>query len=322
MSAASLGSDLVGSIRIPAHFCGVVGLKPTAGRIEGAGHCPPMEGAFALAASLGPLARRVDDVALLYGVLAGGHASFEFEKGATGTRGEIDLRGRRVGVYTDDGVAKVTEEMRGAVEAAARALAEAGLVVSQDERPPGVEHGARLWRELFAPATQVFLRSMFEGRESEGGEAVRLILEHGRSAPHVGLEEYFRAWTERDERRARLVEWMMKTPLLVAPVGAVAAFEHGARKVSAGGETSSVFRAFSYSQTFNVYDLPAISIPAGRTREGLPIGVQIIGRPFAEREVLAAARIVEEALGGWLAPVALEGSGEVGSLSNGNRNRI
>jgi Asp-tRNA(Asn)/Glu-tRNA(Gln) amidotransferase A subunit family amidase len=295
MSAASLGSDLVGSIRIPAHFCGVVGLKPTAGRIPGAGHCPRMRGAFSLAASLGPIARRVEDVALLYEVLAGERAEFAFEKDAKEASGEIDLRGRRVAWYAEDGVAKVSDETREAVERAARALTDAGLEVFE-ERPPEVEHGARLWLELFAPATRAFLRSMFEGRESDGGEVVRLMLERGRSAQPVGLEDYLRAWTERDERRERLLEWMSRTPLLVAPVGAVAAFEHGARKISVGDETLSVFRAFSYAQTFNVYDLPAVSVPTGRTREGLPVGVQIVGRPRAEREVLAAARIVEETM--------------------------
>jgi Asp-tRNA(Asn)/Glu-tRNA(Gln) amidotransferase A subunit family amidase len=95
------------------------------------------------------------------------------------------------------------------------------------------------------------------------------------------------------------------TPLIVAPVGAVAAFEHGARKVRSGEQQLSVFRAFSYSQTFNVFGLPSVSVPAGRTREGLPVGVQIVGGPFAEEAVLAAAAIVEAALGGWMPPTAL-----------------
>jgi amidase len=87
--------------------------------------------------------------------------------------------------------------------------------------------------------------------------------------------------------------------LIVAPVGATPAYPHDAHKVTVGGQTLSTFRAFSYSQAFNVFDLPVVVVPAGRSAEGLPIGVQIIGRPFAEETVLAAAAIVEETLGGW-----------------------
>ena len=103
--------------------------------------------------------------------------------------------------------------------------------------------------------------------------------------------------------RAALLDWMKATPLLIAPVGATPAYKNGTLKVMVGERTMSTFRAFSYSQTFNAFDLPAVVVPAGRSMEGLPIGVQIIGRPFAEEMVLAAAAIVEEALGGWQMPM-------------------
>jgi aspartyl-tRNA(Asn)/glutamyl-tRNA(Gln) amidotransferase subunit A len=99
--------------------------------------------------------------------------------------------------------------------------------------------------------------------------------------------------------RHELVDWMNDTPLLIAPVGATPAFAHGTHKLTVGRETFSTFRAFSYSQTFNVFDLPSVAVPAGHSAEGLPIGVQIVGRPFAEQTVLAAAAIVEQALAGW-----------------------
>jgi amidase len=105
--------------------------------------------------------------------------------------------------------------------------------------------------------------------------------------------------------RAALIEWMKDIPLVVAPVGATPAFAHGTRRIETDGQSMSVFRAFGYSQTYNAYGLPSVSIPAARTREGLPIGVQIIGRPFEEEAVLAAALLVEEALGGWQPPAAL-----------------
>jgi Asp-tRNA(Asn)/Glu-tRNA(Gln) amidotransferase A subunit family amidase len=87
---------------------------------------------------------------------------------------------------------------------------------------------------------------------------------------------------------------MEMTPLIVAPVGATPAYEHDTLKVTVRGSTMGTFRAFSYAQAFNVFDLPVVTVPAGRSSEGLPIGVQIVGRPFAEDLVLAAAEIVEQ----------------------------
>jgi amidase len=98
---------------------------------------------------------------------------------------------------------------------------------------------------------------------------------------------------------------MRNTPLILAPVGATTAFEHGRHRVDVNGTYVNVFRAFSYSQTFNVFGLPSAVVPAGKTSRGLPIGVQVIGRPFEELTVLAAAAIIEEALGGWQMPALL-----------------
>jgi Asp-tRNA(Asn)/Glu-tRNA(Gln) amidotransferase A subunit family amidase len=89
---------------------------------------------------------------------------------------------------------------------------------------------------------------------------------------------------------------MQTTPIILAPVGATPAYEHDTLKVTVGGETFGTFRAFSYAQTFNVFDLPVVTVPAGHTADGLPIGIQIAGRPQAEEMVLAVAEIVEQAL--------------------------
>ncbi|HLL76346.1 MAG TPA: amidase [Pyrinomonadaceae bacterium] len=308
LSPASLGSDMTGSIRIPAHFCGVLGLRPTPANFDSRGHFPPVEGACSLAASIGPLARTADDLELLFDVLSdetagdfGGRHFHQSSKGIESKPGgdEPELKGLRAAYYADDGVAPVTEETWRAVESAARALSEAGCEV-EEARPPGVERGPEVWSKLFSRAVRRFVHETYAGREELRGPVARALLE--REPPAISLDDYFAAWLERDRLRAELIGWLTGSPLLVAPVGAVAAFEHGARKVEVGGQTVSLFRAFSYSQTFNAYGLPAVSVPAGRTREGLPIGVQIVGRPHTERLLVAAARAVERALGGWQPP--------------------
>jgi amidase len=293
MSPGGIGSDLAGSIRIPAHFCGVVGLKPTVSRVPGDGQFPPAEGPYSLGAVIGPMARSVKDVKLLFEVLAGIDTVPAENKKLSG----------RVAYYTNDGVAPVTAETRQAVESAARVLSEAGLFV-EEKRPPGVDRGHELWLKIFSRASVVLLRDAYAGNEDKGGDFVRWRLATADNTPASSLDEYINSWLERDRLRNQLIDWMTDVPLLIAPVGAVPAYEHGTHKVTVGETTMNTFRAFSYSQTFNVFDLPAAVVPVARSREGTPISVQIVGRPFAEDTVLAAAAIIEKSLGGWQLPMS------------------
>jgi len=229
------------------------------------------------------MARRVGDLRLLLSVLS------------HGVEPSHDLRGSRVAWYTDDGVAPVTEETVSAVKAAARALSEAGLLLIE-QRPPHVERGYELWLKLFSRASVVQLREVYAGREREGGSFVSWRLATAGDNPPPTLDEYIASWMERDRLREDLLRWMETTPIIVAPVGATPAYAHDTLKVTVRGSTMGTFRAFSYAQTFNVFDLPVVTVPAGRSNDGLPVGVQIVGRPCAEEMLLAAAEIVEEAL--------------------------
>jgi len=231
------------------------------------------------------MARRVEDLGLLFNVLS---------VNATRKVEPNQLAGQRVAWYSDDTVTPVTNETRLAVGTAARALSDAGLLVAEI-RPPGIDRGHDLWLKLFSRATVVQLREIYKDHEDQGGDFVRWRLARALDEKAPALDEYLGWWMERDRLREELIEWMKDTPLLIAPVGATPAFMHGTHKLTVCEQTVSTFRAFSYSQTFNVFDLPSAAVPAGRSADGLPIGVQIVGRPFAEQTVLAAAAIVEEA---------------------------
>ncbi len=305
---ASLGSDLAGSIRVPAHFCGVFGLKPTTGSVPLDGHFPIATKAFAYGASFGPLARYVRDLSLLYRVLAGNQTPFDspaIQKGVQAKQ-RNELHGKRVAWYAYDGVSVVTDATREAVQAAVRALEQAGMIAF-DAQPPGITRAPDLWAELFQQAALDDLRKLYSGRENEAGAFVYAVLSSRADAtpPQHAPEKLLAAQREQIALREELLEWMKQTPLIIAPVGAVSAYPHDTRRVTVGDSSQSVFRCFSYAQTYNVFGLPCVSIPAGRTRENLPVGVQIIGRPFMEEEVLAAAAIIEEALGGWQPPANL-----------------
>jgi amidase len=307
LSPAGIGSDLSGSIRVPAHFCGIAGMKPTAGRISMEGHTPAATGPLSLGACIGPMARSVEDLALLFHVLA---EPTQFEISDAGERLLPDLselRGLRAGWYTSDGATPVSVEICAAVEMAARALADSGLNVDQWV-PPGIERGPHLWVELFANAAQNEILTQYQGRESEAGPQVAELLNRYKH-PKEGLEDKAKAAErladavlEREKLREELLEWLKTTPLILAPVGAITAFKHGARRVEVEGQSMSIFRAFGYSQTFNVFGLPSLAIPVARSANGLPIGVQVVGAPFSERTVMAAGLVLEKAFGGWQRP--------------------
>jgi Asp-tRNA(Asn)/Glu-tRNA(Gln) amidotransferase A subunit family amidase len=280
MSAGGLGSDLAGSVRIPAHFCGICGLKPTTGRVSGDGQFPPSSGPYGLGAVIGPMARCVADLRLLFNVLVGE------------SKRNTDLSGLRFAWYADDGVVPVTDETAEAVRNAATALIDAGLI-GEERVPPHVERGNELWLKLFSRASVVQLRQAYAGRENEGGSFVSWRLRTADDVPPTSLDEYISNWMERDRLREELLRWLATTPIVIAPVGATPAYAHDTLKVTVRGETMGTFRAFSYAQAFNVFDLPVVTVPAGRSKDGLPIGVQIVGRPFAEDTVLNAAEIVE-----------------------------
>ncbi len=305
---ASLGSDLAGSIRVPAHFCGVLGLKPTNGSVPLDGHFPIATKAFAHGASFGPLARYVRDLSLLYRVLAGNATQIDTTEIETSAQAKQrnKLHGERVAWYAHDGVSVVTDETLGAVLAAARALGQAGMIAFEAQ-PPGVTRAPDLWAELFQQTASDNLRELYSGREDDAGGFVRAVLSSRANAtpPQHAPEKLLAAQREQTALRETLLEWMKQTPLIIAPVGAVPAYPHDTRRVTVGDSSQSVFRCLSYAQTYNVFGLPCVSIPAGRTRENLPVGVQIIGRPLMEEEVLTAAAIIEESLGGWQPPANL-----------------
>ena len=283
MSPGGLGSDLAGSVRIPAHFCGICGLKPTTGRVPGEGQFPPSTGPYSLGAVIGPMARTVADLRLLFQALCKANQQ------------ETQLKQTRFAWYAEEGQSSVTEETADAVATAATALIDAGLV-GEERLPPHVDRGNELWLKLFSRASVVQLRKWYAGHEAEGGSFVSWRLATADDHPAPTLDEYIANWMERDRLREELLRWMETTPLIIAPVGATPAYPHDTLKVTVRGTTMGTFKAFSYSQAYNVFDLPVVTVPVSRSNDGLPIGVQVIGRPFAEEMVLRAAEIIEESL--------------------------
>jgi Asp-tRNA(Asn)/Glu-tRNA(Gln) amidotransferase A subunit family amidase len=301
-SAGGVGSDGGGSIRVPAHFVGICGLKPTPGRIPATGHFPPSLGPFALLGVVGPMARTVGDLKLLFETMHGpddgdpSSAPIPIRWPAV-----EELKKLRIGYFEDDGCTPVTAETRSAVRAAAEALAGAGFEV-QPFRPQGLDQARHLWWQLFRIAGSMLLDPMIEGREDELSPILKQFASRSSAEPPHTARTLLQTWMMRDSLRAKVFEQMRAFPILLCPVAALPAFRHGERSWKIDGKTVDYLDAWSYTAWFNLLGMPAAAVPVCQSREGLPIGVQISARPWQEEVVLAMAEVVERECGGWKPP--------------------
>jgi Asp-tRNA(Asn)/Glu-tRNA(Gln) amidotransferase A subunit family amidase len=297
LSACGLGSDSGGSVREPAHFCGIASLKPTPGRVPGRGHRPSSVGPFSILGAVGPMARTISDVALLFRMLSA-QDPLDPESAPIGNR-ELpvdDVKGIPIGWFEDDGLTPVTPETRQAVRDAARTLERQGFNV-QHFRPAALEEARKLWSVFFVQCGEMFYREAIRGREHELSPVFRGFLDLARAEQSLTADSLLRAWAECDMVRHRLLAEMQAFPILLCPVCAVPAFRHGEREWTVDGQTVRYLDAMRYTQWFNLFAAPAAVVPVGRSVDGLPIGVQIAGRPFEDEAVLAVAAAVEREFG-------------------------
>ncbi|MGB8060646.1 MAG: amidase [Candidatus Sulfotelmatobacter sp.] len=302
MSAGGVGSDGGGSIRVPAHFSGICGLKPTPGRIPSTGHFPPSGGPFALIGVVGPMARTVDDLKLLFEVMQGPDDG-ETCAAPVPVRwpDEGEVKRLRVGYFEDDGRTPVTAEIRDAVRSAGEALRRAGFEV-EPFRPTGLEEARILWKKFFVKVGGMLIGPMFRDRESDRSPILKQFLEWSEAEPEFSGEALLDAWIRRDTLRADFLAQMRKYPILLCPAAAIPAFRHGERSWTIEGKTVQYLDAWSYAEWFNLLGNPAAVVPVSRSAGGLPIGVQIVGQPWEEEQVLAIAAALERECNAWQAP--------------------
>ena len=302
LSAGGVGSDGGGSIREPAHFCGIYGLKPTPGRIPSTGHFPKAGGPFALIGVVGPMARTVEDLRVLFEVMAGaddGDPSAAPVPVRSIAAGELSTA--RIAFFEDDGRTPVTPETRQSVKTAAELLEKAGFAV-EAFRPEGLEEARQLWWKFFGISGGMILRPILRGREQNLSNILREFYMWTAAEPaHTG-DSLLNAWLARDEVREKVLLQMRKYPVLICPTASIPAFRHGERDWQVEGQTVKYLDAWSYCEWFNLLGFPAVVVPMALSPEGLPIGVQIVGRPWQEELVLAIAAKLEAERGEWQSP--------------------
>jgi amidase len=286
-SPFGLGSDAAGSVRLPAHYCGIASLKPTSGRLSRTGHVPPAGGWVETLWQIGPMARRVEDLQALMPILLGpdGQDHTVIPMPYPG----VPIKNLRVAYFTDNGFAEPDSETQAVVAEAGRAL---GAVES---RPPGVEKSYELEMKFLGAdggdGLREFLGSIGSDRTHPLLDAWLQKLEEFRTDVR-GLSSYFALI---DQFRASMHSYLTINDVILSPVSTSAAVPHGTSIEDRN------FKGFSYTMTHNLTGWPAAVVRCGTSSTGLPIGVQIAAAPWREDIALSVARRLEEIFGGWRA---------------------
>jgi amidase len=251
------------------------------------------------------MARTIGDVALLFATLSGQDSSDPASPPVShGALSLEDAKRIPIGWFEDDGLVPVTSETRTAVREAARALQEHGFTV-KPFRPKSLEAARRLWFTFFVHCGAMLYAPTIRGHKDELSPIFRDFLEIAHQHPPLTADSLLNAWVESDKIRAALLEEMREFPLLLCAVCSIPAFKPFDRSWTIEGQSVSYLDAMRYTQWFNLLGGPAAVVPVTRSAEGLPIGVQIAGRPWEDQLVLAVAAAVEAEFGYHPPPLAL-----------------
>jgi amidase len=289
-----IGSDTGGSIRLPSHFCGTAGIRPTSGRVPRTGHILPPGGHLDALTQIGPMSRYVEDLVMILPIIAG----IDWKDAAIipmplGDPDDIDLSKLRIAFHTDNGIATPTAEIQTAVKSVADSLANAGASVTE-ACPEGIEQAT----ELFAGVNVV-----------DGGAGIRMLLNmYGTDEPHPWIQgiidmaeagqpsgsQFFELLFNLDGFRNRMLSFMKEYDIVICPVNATPALLHGS--------AASQMPNFSYTYAYNLTGWPGAVVRVSATSDGLPIGIQIVARPWREDIALKVAGYLEKIFGGWQKP--------------------
>jgi Asp-tRNA(Asn)/Glu-tRNA(Gln) amidotransferase A subunit family amidase len=291
-SPGGVGSDGGGSIRVPAHFCGIAGLKPTPGRVSIYGH-RPSEGIPGIGVA-GPMARSVEDVRLLFDVLAG-YDDRDALSAPVAPR-ELKSEGVSIGLMEQFYDVPLQTSVRKAVRDAARALAGIGFEVDPF-RAEGLERAPNLWNFFFGELPARSMKERIAGREAEAHWTYLEGLDKPLERPPGPAWQVIESLAARDAMRRKLLEQMRRVPVILMPVSSIVAFRHRERRFETETKPIGLFQAMMTVTPFNLLGLPALVVPFGRSEEGLPVGVQLVGRPWEDELLLEIGSRLEAARG-------------------------
>ncbi|MGX9118710.1 amidase [Mesorhizobium sp. BHbsci] len=289
MTPFEIGTDMQDSIRLPAAFCGVYGLKPTEHRVSLAGVFPDPTGAprsVRLMSCIGPLARNVEDLALILRIIAGPDGSdTDLAPVPVEDMPKLDLKTLRIAFAPAFPGFPVAGEIRAAVENLARELQSAGATVEEARLPT---------LDLHDDLTQ-------------GGALIGMMLEAAQPEPPEELTpvpRWFEALARRDQSILAWDRFFEGCDVLLCPVAMTTAFPHcePGTPIKVDDREQSYWMLPAYGAVFNYSGQPALSMPCGQDRDGLPIGLQLVGRRWSEARLLGVATAIALLSGGFRRP--------------------
>uniref|UniRef100_UPI0010A97868 amidase n=2 Tax=Mesorhizobium TaxID=68287 RepID=UPI0010A97868 len=291
MTPFDVGTDMQDSIRLPASFCGVYGLKPTEHRVSLAGAFPDPEGAarsVRLMSCLGPLARSVEDLALIYQIIAGPDGSdTDLAPVPVEAMLKLDLKSLRIAFAPSFPGFPVADDISAAVESLASQLQRAGAVVEEAKLP------------------KLDLHDDLE----RGSALIGMMLEAAQPEPPeepTSISHWFEALARRDQSILAWDRFFENWDALLCPVAMTNAFPHcePGTPIKVDGKEQSYWMLPAYGAVFNYSGHPALSMPCGLDSAGLPVGLQLVGRRWSEARLLGIARAIEPLTGGFRRPPA------------------
>jgi amidase len=299
-SPLGLGTDAGGSIRIPAHFCGLAAIKPTSGRVPRTGQFPMPMGARNAVFHVSLIARKVDDLALALPLIAGPDFRDHSIVGMPLLDSKaVTLSGLKLAYFEDDGAATPTREISAAVRDSAKAFMEAGVKV-EENRPPDAAKAATIYFDMSrgdgGAGTRAFLKSI-------GSDPISPLFEQAFTnavAPAMAnTTEALAAFVRWDAFRNSMLRYIENYDAVLSAVMPYPALPHG----TSFEEQNR--RGFGYAQMYNLTGWPTATVRVGTSPEGLPLGVQVAARPWREDVALALVRHLEQTFGGWKKPTAV-----------------
>lgn len=288
-----IGTDTGGSIRLPAHFSGVCGIKPTTGRVPCTGNALPTSGLLAPLTQVGPMGRFVDDLAYLLPIISGpdlmDHATVACE---LKDYREVDLKSLKIGFHSDNGIKTPSAEITDNLNQVIDLFRDHGWN-PQEVRPTGIEMANFITTRLFAADGGLMVENLLDDSRTEEVTAYIQNYLAAQQASSIDNRDFAQLISLWHNYQSSMLEYFISHDVLICPVNADVAVPHN---------TTDDLSGYTYTSAFNLTGWPGAVVRTGTSPSGLPIGTQIISSPFREDIALAVAHWLEHHSGEFPGP--------------------
>jgi amidase len=294
-SAFGLGGDYGGSVRLPAHFCGIAAIKPSAGVVPRTGHDSFRGPIVGPSLVIGPMARRIDDLEAILKVIAGCDWRDPLVIFNQPLSPALSLNQLRVAFYTDNGISKVDADTQRIVESVIKSLTPV-VQTMQEGRPDGTELALEIFNRMVWTLFTASSKAIFD---HQGTSQISPLVEgliKMMPTHQPNIEDQRKSQFATLALQYAAIPFLNDVDIIISPVCSFPAVKHGTTM------QPEIWAAFSYAMIYNLLGWPSVVVRAGSSKEGLPINVQISARPFMDLNALNVARFIEQEFGGWQPP--------------------